>query len=79
MGRPHLYKRFREGIVIGSLSLYRIRNEADWAAMQMGLHGSHPVEYQGETYYRPGDTPAAFEAAFHRPVKSFKEFVEDRR
>jgi len=68
-----------EGLVLGSMNLYNIRSEAEFAAMQMGLSGAHAVEYNGETWYRPGDSPQQFEACFHRPIKSFKEFVgEDR-
>lgn len=78
MGRTrwHTPAQFREGIVIGSMNLYRIRSEADFAAMQMGIHGSHEVHYQDETWYRPGESPAAFDAVFHRPIQSFKEFVD---
>lgn len=81
MGRSSLLTpaRFHEGIVIGSMNLYRIKSEAEFAAMQMGIRGAHPVEYQGETYYRPGDTPAKFETVFRRPIKSFTEFVGDDR
>lgn len=77
MGRSYLFTpaKIREGLVIGSMNLYRIRKEADFAAMQMGIRGSHTVDYEGETWYRPGESSSSFEAFFHRPIQSFQEFI----
>lgn len=58
-------RRFREGVVIQGLGIYNQRNEAEAAALMMGLEGTHEVDYNGEVWYAPGPPK----------LKSFREFV----
>jgi len=66
------------GITLVGTNLYRVKEDAEGVALQLGISGAHQVECEGELWWRPGVDEKMFNDRLFGPKqfpgKSYAEF-----